>query len=175
MAIWSKGGDVTHQLVHQFTVGDDYVYDRKIASYDILGCLAHARMLASVGLLTSEEAQTLVGALQQLDDDLQHDVWTVEVADEDVHSKIEALLIERIGEPGKKLHTGRSRNDQVLTATRLYQKDQLLMAVEGVCAAANALLERAQTHEFVPLPGYTHLQRGMPSSCGQFLAAMLRL
>ena len=66
-----------------------------------------------VGLLTSEEAQTLVGALQQLDDDLQHDVWTVEVADEDVHSKIEALLIERIGEPGKKLHTGRSRNDHI--------------------------------------------------------------
>ena len=172
MAIWSKGGDNTNQLVHQFTVGDDYLYDRQIAPYDILGCIAHARMLTKIKLLTGDESIALIRTLQQLYTDYEQDQWTVEVDDEDVHSKIEALLIERIGEPGKKLHTGRSRNDQVLTATRLYLKDQLLEVVKQSCAAALALVDQAQKHEFVPLPGYTHLQRGMPSSCGQFLVPM---
>ena len=92
----------------------------------------------------------------------------MESTDEDVHSRIEALLTARIGEPGKRLHTGRSRNDQVLTATRLWLKDKLLTIADQLCLVVDALATQAQAHEFVPLPGYTHLQRGMPSSLGMF-------
>ncbi|MHC5068339.1 MAG: lyase family protein, partial [Planctomycetota bacterium] len=171
MAIWSKGADDTNALIHAFTVGDDYLYDRVLAPYDILGCIAHATMLGEVGLLSSEDASALVGELRRLHGEYLADGWTVNVDDEDVHSKIEALLVERLGDAGKRLHTGRSRNDQVLTAVRLWQKDQLCTLASSALSAAGALLAHAQTHEFMPLPGYTHLQRGMPSSCGQFFAA----
>ena len=171
MAIWSKGGDATDEIVHQFTVGDDYLYDRELAPYDLLGCLAHARMLRRVGLLSEDDAAALQRELRALHQAYLAGDWTVELADEDVHSKIEALLIERCGEAGKRLHTGRSRNDQVLTATRLLLKDRLHDIAARCCATAAALLSQAQRHEFTPLPGYTHLQRGMPSSCGQFFGA----
>ncbi|MDA3961183.1 MAG: argininosuccinate lyase [Planctomycetota bacterium] len=170
MAIWSKGGDDTNALVHAFTVGDDYTFDRVIARYDILGCIAHATMLGEVGLMPAADAASLVAELQRLHQEYLDGAWTVELADEDVHSKIEALLTERVGEAGKRLHTGRSRNDQVLTAVRLWQKDRLIDAASAVLDTAGALLERAQRYEFMPLPGYTHLQRGMPSSCGMFFA-----
>lgn len=171
MAIWTKGNDRTNDLVHAFTVGDDWRYDRLLAPYDCLGCIAHAQMLARVGLLTAAEGKALTSALRELHAAFLRGEWTVEASDEDVHSKIEALLTQRIGEPGKKLHTGRSRNDQVLTASRLYLKDRLLDLVAQLAAAAGALLDAAVTHQMVPLPGYTHLQRAMPSSCGQFFGA----
>ncbi len=171
MAIWSKGGDATNELVHAFTVGDDYRYDRVIAPYDLLGSIAHATVLLEAGLLDAADAQTLIAGLRQLHADWQAGGWTVEAADEDVHSKIEALLTQRLGEPGKRLHTGRSRNDQVLTAIRLWQKEECAASAELIAGAAAALLERAHTYEFTPLPGYTHLQRAMPSSCGQFFGA----
>src|SRR5258708_685793 len=171
MAIWSKGGDDTDALVHEFTVGDDYLYDRVIATYDILGSLAHARMLGKVGLLAAGDARALVEGLRALHGAFLAGGWTVEASDEDVHSKVEALLGERLGEPAKRLHTGRSRNDQVLTAMRLWQKHSLAgLAIAG-CAAAATLLAQAQRYEFHPLPGYTHLQRAMPSSVGMFFAA----
>ncbi|MBA2481899.1 MAG: argininosuccinate lyase [Planctomycetes bacterium] len=171
MAIWSKGGDETNRLVHEFTVGDDALYDRVLAPYDILGSLAHARMLASVGLLTAADAAALESGLRALHTEFLAGQWTVETADEDVHSKVEALLTERIGEPARRLHTGRSRNDQVLTAIRLWQKHALCQLARDACTAASALVERARTHEFHPFPGYTHLQRAMPSSLGQFFGA----
>jgi argininosuccinate lyase len=171
MAIWSKGGDETNSLVHEFTVGDDYLHDRVIAPYDILGSVAHARMLGRVGLLSASDTAVLCQGLTTLHREFLAGKWTVEVNDEDVHSKVEALLTQRIGEPAKRLHTGRSRNDQVLTAVRLWQKHTLINIGRETCSAIAALLERAQTHEFHPLPGYTHLQRGMPSSVGMFFAA----
>ncbi len=171
MAIWSKGGDETNALVHEFTVGDDYLHDRVIAPYDVLGSIAHARMLGRVGLISQDDASALTTGLQQLHREFLSGTWTVEVTDEDVHSKVEALLTERLGEPAKRLHTGRSRNDQVLTAVRLWQKHTLLSIARETCSTIGALLERAQTHEFHPFPGYTHLQRGMPSSLGMFFSA----
>ena len=171
MAIWSKGGDETNSLVHEFTVGDDYLNDRVIAPYDVLGSIAHARMLTRVGLVAAGDGAALVGGLQQLHREYLAGTWTVAAGDEDVHSKIEALLTQRLGEPAKRLHTGRSRNDQVLTAVRLWQKHTLIHIARDIANAAAALLERARTHEFHPLPGYTHLQRGMPSSMGMFFAA----
>jgi argininosuccinate lyase len=171
MAIWSKGGDETNSLVHEFTVGDDYLNDRVIAPYDVLGSISHARMLARVKLISADDGDILVRGLQQLHREYLAGTWTVEASDEDVHSKVEALLTQRLGEPAKRLHTGRSRNDQVLTAVRLWQKHTLISIARETCAAAATLLERARTHEFHPLPGYTHLQRGMPSSVGLFFAA----
>lgn len=171
MAIWSKGGDTTNELVHQFTVGDDHLNDRELAPYDCLGSIAHARMLARVGLLPAADANALVTGLQQLHREFCEGKWTVEVADEDVHSKVEALLTARLGDAGKRLHTGRSRNDQVLTDVRLWQKQALCRFADEVAATARALLAQARRHEFHPLPGYTHLQRAMPSSVGMFFAA----
>ena len=171
MAIWSKGGDATNQLVHRFTVGEDWRYDRAVARYDLLGCIAHATMLGEVNLISPADTAALVKGLQQLSEDYENNAWTVEPTDEDVHSKIEALLTERLGEPGKKLHTGRSRNDQVLTATRLWLKDNIMTTAVQACETGLALIDKAIELEWTPLPGYTHLQRGMPSSCGQFFGA----
>jgi argininosuccinate lyase len=171
MAIWSKGGDETNALVHEFTVGDDYLNDRILAPFDILGSIAHAQMLQSVGLLKPVPAQALIKELRTLHAEYLAGKWTVEASDEDVHSKVEALLTQRIGDPAKRLHTGRSRNDQVLTAIRLWQKLTVCQLACETSAAAAALLERAQTHEFHPFPGYTHLQRAMPSSLGMFFGA----
>ncbi len=171
MAIWSKGGDETNALVHAFTVGDDYLNDRVIAPYDLLGSIAHATMLGSVGLLKPDDLAAITGGLRQLHREFEAGAWTVEAADEDVHSKVEALLTQRIGEPAKRLHTGRSRNDQVLTAVRLWQKHVLTRIAQDAAATALALATQAQAYEFHPLPGYTHLQRGMPSSVGQFFGA----
>jgi argininosuccinate lyase len=171
MAIWSKGGDETNALVHAFTVGDDHLNDRVIAPYDVLGSIAHARMLAAVGLIAPADGEALAHGLAQLHRDYLAGGWTVEAADEDVHSKVEALLTARLGEVGKRLHTGRSRNDQVLTAVRLWQKHALGQLGAEVAAAAAALLAQARAYEFHPLPGYTHLQRAMPSSVGLFFAA----
>jgi argininosuccinate lyase len=171
MAIWSKGGDETDRLVHAFTVGDDYLYDRVLAPYDLLGSIAHARMLAHVGLLSPADAGALCSGLAALHREFLAGGWTVGPDDEDVHSVIEAALTKRLGEPAKRLHTGRSRNDQVLTALRLWQKDELCEIGLAVCAAADALLSQARQHEFHPLPGYTHLQRAMPASVGMFFGA----
>jgi argininosuccinate lyase len=171
MAIWSKGGDETNQLIHTFTVGDDWTYDRVIAPYDLLGCIAHAQMLAKTGIIPAADGTALVAALQDLSREYEAGQWTVEASDEDVHSKIEALLTQRLGEPAKRLHTGRSRNDQVLTAVRLWQKHALCRIADAVVATARTLVAQATTYEFHPLPGYTHLQRGMPSSVGMFFGA----
>ncbi len=171
MAIWSKGGDETNQLVHDFTVGDDWKYDRVLAPYDLLGSIAHARMLAAVGLMPADDAVALVSGLRQLHGEFQQGAWTIDAVDEDVHSKVETLLTARLGEPAKRLHTGRSRNDQVLTDVRLWQKHTLSRLAQEACGAAGALLSQAQQHEFHPFPGYTHLQRAMPSSLGMFFGA----
>ncbi len=171
MAIWSKGGDDTAGVVHEFTVGDDWSYDRVLAPYDLLGSMAQARMLAKVGLISTADGDALVDGLRALHHDYLAGQWTVEASDEDVHSKVEALLTARIGDPAKTLHTGRSRNDQVLTDLRLWEKDALANLAEEVLACAAALLAQAQHYEFHPLPGYTHTQRGMPSSVGMFFAA----
>ena len=171
MPIWSKGGDATDSLVHEYTVGDDYLMDRVLAEYDILGSIGHATMLGAVGLIPDADKSALVGGLQTLHKEYTEGKWTVEETDEDVHSKVEALLTERLGEPAKKLHTGRSRNDQVMTALRLWQKDKLIDIALSNLKSARALCEQAIKYEFHPFPGYTHMQRGMPSSLGQFFGA----
>ncbi|MFW5845444.1 MAG: argininosuccinate lyase, partial [Planctomycetota bacterium] len=174
MAIWSKGGDDTNTLVHAFTVGDDYRFDRDLAPYDCLGSIAHARMLGETGIIPADDAEALEQGLRQLHRSFQAREWTIESTDEDVHSKIELLLTERLGDPARRLHTGRSRNDQVLTDLRLWIKDRVAGLALRTVAVAETMLSQAREHEFCPLPGYTHLQRGMPSSVGMFFASHAR-
>lgn len=170
MAIWSKGNDDTNVLIHQFTVGDDYQRDQALCLYDIVASIAHARMLGDTGIIPAENSQQLQDCLRALSrEDIQ-----LSPEDEDIHSRIEALLIERLGEAGKQLHTGRSRNDQVLCATRMWLKDELCSAARRIIAVIRAYCQQATNYEFHPLPGYTHQQRGMPSSVGMFFAAHAR-
>ncbi len=168
MAIWSKGDEDADAAVHAFTVGDDLVWDRRLAPYDLLGCLAHATMLGETGIVTEADAAAMVAGLRDLHRDHLAGGWTVDTGVEDVHTRIEELLTERIGAPAKQLHTGRSRNDQVLTAIRLWQKDRLADLALATLSCIRGFLLQARRHEFVPLPGYTHLQRAMPSSIGMF-------
>ncbi|MCS6936850.1 MAG: argininosuccinate lyase [Candidatus Bipolaricaulota bacterium] len=167
MKLWETGREKTDVIVERFTAQDDLPLDEALARYDVLGSLAHAAMLQKIGVLTAEEHCRLRGALLELLDQK----LTLSVEDEDIHTKIENLLVARLGELGQKLHTGRSRNDQVLADLRLYAKERLQEIALELLALAEALAEFAQKHEFVPMPGYTHTRRAMPASVGLWAAA----
>ena len=170
MKLWQKGA-AAHQKVDHFTVGKDREYDLQLAAYDCEASMAHAQMLAKIGLLTTEEAATLVEVLTELKQAAQEDRFTIEAEHEDMHSKIEHILTERLGDLGKKIHTARSRNDQVLVAMHLYLKEELKAIKTQVVALFDVLLALAEKHQAELIPGYTHLQVAMPSSIGLWLSA----
>ncbi len=170
MKLWDKGFS-TNQKIDHFTVGNDRELDLVLAKYDVIASKAHARMLAKVGLLSKEEEKALVSALGDIAKDIEKGKFTIEADFEDMHSKIEFLLTEKLGDIGKKIHTARSRNDQVLVAMQLYLKDELAEIKAQVNALFDLLLRLAQKHEKVLLPGYTHLQIAMPSSFGLWFSA----
>ena len=170
MKIWEKGIDIDKKI-EAFTVGDDRTLDLHLAPYDIKASQAHANMLGKTGILSATEAAELVTALEALGKEVEKGSFQIEESFEDVHSKIEYELIQRLGDTGKKIHTARSRNDQVLTALQLYLKDQLKNTQDAVQSLAQDLLELAETHRSVLLPGYTHLQVAMPSSFGLWFSA----
>jgi len=170
MKIWEKGIDIDKQI-ETFTVGDDRTLDLYLAPYDIRASQAHAKMLGKTGILSQEESEALIAALDELQKEVQEGHFEIEDRFEDVHSKIEYELIQKLGETGKKIHTARSRNDQVLTALQLYIKEQLKSTQESVRSLAQDLLGHAETHKSVLLPGYTHLQVAMPSSFGLWFSA----
>ena len=170
MKIWEKGIDIDKKI-EAFTVGDDRTLDLHLAPYDIRASKAHAKMLGKTGILTPDEAEALIGALEAMDKEVEDGRFQIETSFEDVHSKIEFELIQKLGDTGKKIHTARSRNDQVLTALQLYLKDQLKNTQSAVRSLAQDLLELADIHRSVLLPGYTHLQVAMPSSFGLWFSA----
>lgn len=170
MKIWDKGID-TDQRIEAFTVGEDRDWDRRLAPHDIRASQAHARMLAQTGLISEEEGQELDRALKDIDRELALTGYAVGKEYEDVHSQIEALLIQRLGDTGKKIHTARSRNDQVLTAMHLYLKESLGGIREQVRALFDSLIALAAEYEKDGLPGYTHLQLAMPSSFGLWFSS----
>lgn len=167
--LWtSDGGDGTlDPVLEAFCFADDVVLDQKLVYYDVLGSLAHARMLKSIGVLDGKEEKELLKMLHSLYQNHEKGEWAIETSDEDVHTAIE----NRLGECGQKLHTARSRNDQVLTDMRLYAKDHLQKIALKCVSLGLLLTENAKAHEFVPMPGYTHLQRAMPSSYGMWLSS----
>lgn len=161
--LWAKG-EPLNALIHRFTVGDDPRWDAQLFPFDCMASTAHALMLAHSGLISTEQAQQLSTALHELFDT----PITITMAQEDCHTAIEAALIARLGETGKRIHLGRSRNDQVLVALRLLLKQTVRETSAQLLMLVQALLRFAELHQDVSLPGYTHLQRAMPSSFGMW-------
>ena len=170
MRLWQKGA-AAHEKIDQFTVGKDREYDLVLAQYDCQASIAHANMLAKIGLITLEEAMQLSTVLEEILQQAKAGSFTIEDEFEDMHSKIEHLLIERLGDTGKKIHTARSRNDQVLVAMHLYLKHELGEIKSQVTTLFELLLSLAEKHQNELLPGYTHLQVAMPSSFGLWFSA----
>lgn len=170
MKLWDKGYSTEKKIDH-FTVGNDRELDLVLAKYDIVASKAHAQMLGKIGLLTKEETQLLVRELENIALDIEAGKFTIEETFEDVHSKIEFLLTERLGDAGKKIHTARSRNDQVLVAMQLYLKEELSEIKTLTKELFNLLLELAEKYKDILLPGYTHFQIAMPSSFGLWFSA----
>jgi len=170
MKLWQKG-TAAHEKVDHFTVGKDREYDLVLAQYDCQASSAHAKMLAKIGLIRSEEAEQLVAVLTEIQQQAEAGTFTIEKEFEDMHSKIEHVLTERLGDLGKKIHTARSRNDQVLVAMHLYIKYELGAIKTQVTALFDLLLSLAEKHQNELMPGYTHLQVAMPSSFGLWFSA----
>ena len=170
MKLWDKGFSIDKQI-EKFTVGNDREIDMDIAKYDVQASLAHAIMLESIGIITSNELKDLKKGLQELAHDIKNGTFSIETSFEDVHSKIEWELTKKLGEVGKKIHTARSRNDQVLVALQLYYKENLSIIKDKTKTLFDTLLSLADTHKESLLPGYTHLQVAMPSSFGLWFSA----
>jgi len=170
MKLWDKGFS-TDKKIDLFTVGNDRELDLILAKYDVIGNVAHAKMLHSIGLLTAEELKSLEIELESILADIKNGDFTIEDSFEDVHSKIEFLLTEKLGDAGKKIHTARSRNDQVLVDVHLYLKDALIEINNEVDDLFDLLISLAEQYKDVLLPGYTHFQVAMPSSFGLWFSA----
>jgi argininosuccinate lyase len=174
MKLWDKGFSIDKQI-ENFTVGNDREIDMHIAKYDVQASLAHAKMLASIGIITANELKDLKRGLKEIGADIKNGTFVIEASFEDVHSKIEWELTNKLGEVGKKIHTARSRNDQVLVALHLYYKEHLSGINDKVKTLFDTLLKLADTHKARLLPGYTHLQVAMPSSFGLWFSAYAEL
>ncbi len=174
MKLWDKGFSIDKQI-ENFTVGNDREIDIHIAKYDVQASLAHAIMLESIGIISADELKDLKKGLEELAADIENGTFVIEPSFEDVHSKIEWELTNKLGEVGKKIHTARSRNDQVLVALQLYYKENLAIVNNKVKSLFDTLLNLADTHKDSLLPGYTHLQVAMPSSFGLWFSAYAEL
>jgi argininosuccinate lyase len=171
MKLWDKGQLSSNEIIDQFTVGNDRILDLEIAGYDLQASKAHAHMLNHVGLLTDEEWAQIKQELNRLSDQVEKGTFTIEEDFEDVHSKIEFELTENLGDIGKKIHAGRSRNDQVLVCLHLYAKAQIDAIKSLIKALFEQLLSLSEQYKDVIIPGYTHMQVAMPSSFGMWFGA----
>ncbi|MBO8448343.1 MAG: argininosuccinate lyase [Bacteroidetes bacterium] len=163
--LWNKGTKAS-DIVEDFTVGNDRTLDMALAKYDVKGSKAHIRMLESIGLLTREELDALTASLDAILEDIDAGKFVLEDDVEDIHSQVELLLTRRLGDMGKKIHSGRSRNDQVLVDIKLFLRDELLRTRDEVLELFGLLQELSEKYREVLLPGYTHGQVAMPSSFG---------
>ena len=170
MKLWDKGFSTDKKIDH-FTVGNDRELDLQLAKYDVIASKGHAKMLGKIGLLTDKETEDLVTELDKIGVSIEKGEFTIEDSFEDMHSKIEYILTERLGDTGKKIHTARSRNDQVLVAMHLYLKEELSEIKSLTKSLFDLLLDKAEEYKEVMLPGYTHLQIAMPSSFGLWFSA----
>ncbi len=168
--LWDKG-DGLDETVERFTVGDDPTLDLELVPYDALASIAHARMLAEIGILDGDELAGLERELAAVVREARAGTFHIARADEDGHTALENRLTERLGDAGRKIHTGRSRNDQVIAALRLWGREALLAAVEALLAVGEALLDLADEHRETSVPGYTHTRQAMPSTLGHLFAA----
>lgn len=170
MKLWQKETEV-EQSVEKFTVGNDRALDLFLAPFDVLGSLAHTQMLAHIGLLTPEELAIIQKELKNIYHEIEDGGFSIDEHVEDVHSQIELLLTQRIGDAGKKIHSGRSRNDQVLVDLKLYFRNEIKQIVDNTKLLFELLIELSNQYKDVLMPGYTHLQIAMPSSFGLWFGA----
>ena len=168
--LWEKNIDVNPEI-ERFTVGKDREMDLFLARYDVLGSLAHCKMLESIGMLTSKEQQQLRQGLWGVYSAAATGTFTIEPGVEDVHSQVELMLTRALGDTGKKIHSGRSRNDQVLLDLKLFTRHELQEVCDAVIALFDSLQKQSEKHKDVLMPGYTHLQVAMPSSFGLWFGA----
>lgn len=170
MKLWQKDTDV-EQKVDQFTVGQDRTLDLALAPFDVLGSLAHTRMLESIDLLSKDDLKSIQNELKSIYKEIEAGDFRIEDSVEDIHSQVELLLTQRIGEAGKKIHSGRSRNDQVLVDLKLFFRQEIKELVQLSRTLFELLIKLSNQHKKVLLPGYTHLQVAMPSSFGLWFGA----
>src|SRR5688500_18531857 len=161
--LWDKGAPLDERVL-RYTAGEDHGLDNRLIAYDARASIAHAEMLNANGLLSGEDLEAIRRGLTQIAEEHARGEWQVSLQQEDGQTALESLLTERIGEAGKRVHLGRSRNDQVLTALRLYLRDAVDTLADGVLQAASALDALAERDGSIQIPGYTHMQQAMPSS-----------
>ncbi len=171
MKLWQKNNTNVSKQVEQFTVGNDHEFDLQLAPFDLLGNIAHAKMLETVDLLTKDEAEVLIKELKSIYNSIQNSQFKINEDIEDVHSQIEFLLTKKLGNVGKKIHSARSRNDQVLVDIKLFLRHEIEQLVLTVQSFFELLIEQSEKHKDDLLPGYTHLQLAMPSSFGLWFGA----
>jgi argininosuccinate lyase len=171
MKLWQKENNTTSEWIEKFTVGKDNELDIVLAEFDVLGSLAHTEMLESIGLITKEELILIHTELKKILQEIKLGQFKIEEGVEDIHSQIELMLTQRIGEAGKKIHSGRSRNDQVLVDIKLYLRHEIKQIAQLVNSLFNQLIQLSDAHRSKLLPGYTHLQIAMPSSFGLWFGA----
>ncbi|NHE57444.1 argininosuccinate lyase [Cyclobacterium plantarum] len=171
MKLWQKD-KTSKKEVETFTIGRDPEFDLILAPFDVSGSMAHAHMLASIGLLTEQELQVLIKGLKEIREEIRKGIFTIAPGVEDVHSQVEFLLTERYGDVGKKLHSGRSRNDQVLVDLKLYYRYAIQQTVEETQKLFDLLVNLAEKHKDDLMPGYTHTQLAMPSSFGLWFGSL---
>ncbi|MCT2408829.1 argininosuccinate lyase [Chryseobacterium antibioticum] len=169
--IWQKDNLATNILVNKFTVGKDLDFDERLAKYDVKGSMAHCQMLAETGIISGEESKQMLSVLADILKDIESGNFEIDKEAEDIHSQIEAILIEKLGDTGKKIHTARSRNDQVLLDIKLYLLDEIREITALTDTFFQILIKLAEQHKNILLPGYTHLQIAMPSSFGLWFGA----
>ena len=170
MKLWDKGTPV-NKAIEEFTIGNDRELDVHLATHDILGSMAHVTMLESVGLIEKDELPVLLKELRRLYDEAGSGNFSIADGIEDVHSQVEFLLTQTLGDLGKKIHSGRSRNDQVLLDLKLFTREAIREITESAAALIDILLARAEETKEILMPGYTHLQVAMPSSFGLWFSA----
>jgi argininosuccinate lyase len=170
--LWQKNWKF-NSFIEAFETKEDLLLDQKLIKADILGSIAHAQMLEKIGILSKTELKKLKEVFLKILELAKKNKFKLKLGDEDVHTKIENFLIENCGKAGKKIHTGRSRNDQVLTAIRIFTKEKLLSIWEELLNLIESLLFFAKKYEFVPMAGYTHMQKAMPSSIGMWAGSFV--
>ena len=168
--LWEKNFEVNKEI-ERFTVGRDREMDLYLAKYDVLGSMAHITMLESIGLLTKDELAKLLAALKRIYKTCEDGKFVIEDGVEDVHSQVELMLTRELGDMGKKIHSGRSRNDQVLVDLKLFTRHEIMEVVDNVKILFDELIQKSNQYKDVLMPGYTHLQIAMPSSFGLWFGA----
>jgi argininosuccinate lyase len=171
MKLWKKDNTSTSKLIEDFTVGNDKDFDILLARFDVEGSIAHVTMLGEQGLMNKEDANKAIAGLKKIYESILNGTFKIDASMEDVHSQVEWMLTKEIGDAGKMIHTGRSRNDQVAVDIKLYLRSSMVEIKEDVLKLFNLLIEKSNQHKQDLIPGYTHLQIAMPSSVGLWLGA----